>query len=66
MRTRRVGVDGFVAFGGERSIFFWQLSLLRWAVLVPSVQAARLLVFFCLRLPSGLCSFLGSQGVYLW
>ena len=68
MRTRRVGVEGFVASlrGGERSIFFWQLSLLRWAVQVPSVQAARLLLFFCLRLPSGLCSFLGSQGVYLW
>ena len=28
MRTRRVGVEGFVASlrGGERSIFFWQLS----------------------------------------
>ena len=60
MRTRRVGVDGFVA--SLRSIFFfWQLSLLRWAVLffgscpysaglfVPSVQAARLLVFFAYR-----------------
>ena len=62
LRTRRVGVEGFVASlrGGERSIFFfWQLSLLRWAVRVPSVlpsvQAARLLVFFCLGLPSSHC-----------
>ena len=55
MRTRRVGVEGFVVASlrcsvvaslrtGERSILL-------------SFQAARSLVFFCLGLPSGLCFF---------
>ena len=41
MRTRRVGVDGFVAFGGERSIFFLA-AILTPLFSFPSVQAARL------------------------
>ena len=58
MRTRRVGVDGFVA--SLRSIFFfWQLSLLRSCRLPASS-------FF---LPKGWplgSVFLGSRGAYLW
>ena len=41
MRTRRGGVEGFVAFGGERSIFFLA-AILTPLFSFPSVQAARL------------------------
>ena len=41
IRTRRVGVEGFVAFGGERSIFFLA-AILTPLFSFPSVQAARL------------------------